>query len=303
MLESITFEFDTRHPQQALMNVLQLEFSLSLDDPADKKIIYTAWEIGMDLNLTFALLKQSAATMAIACAELAMRLCGRASDVEVLFPTFINAVDTDGAANADAPYTRFATTRSAVLETEMDVLDLYTTHRSSTFAGAKFPLEEIMQVRIALNQIAERFAIPRHVNFTSSTANGDAHALQIQPAQYIRDLKLEAEQAANGAAAGTDGTAAEEKDPGLQIIAVKRFVLKPAHAVQEVQSLDQYYRTREEEYEREHEVSDGWETAPEDGGDADVKPENARSSGRGRTEGNSSSRKEDPSGSFRRKKR
>jgi CTD kinase subunit beta len=286
------------------MNVLQLEFGLSLDAPDDKKIIYTAWEIGMDLNLTFALLKQSAVTMAIACAELAMRLRGRSSDVEALFPTSTNPMEKEGATDADAPYTRFATTRSAVLETEMDVLDLYTTHRSSTFAGAKFSLEEIMQVRIALNQIAERFALPRHVNPGPSTTNGDALALQLQPAQYIRDLKLEPEQASDGAA-GTDGAAAEEKDSALQIIAVKRFVLKPAHAVQEVQSLDRYYLTREEEYEREHEVSDGWETAPENGGDGDGKLESAGSGGRGRAaEGNGGGRREEVSGSsFRRKKR
>lgn len=70
MLEAAGFDFRNRYPQKLLVKLVK---ACALDRETAGK---TAYDISLDLYRTFAPLKQSTATMAIACVELAARLCG-----------------------------------------------------------------------------------------------------------------------------------------------------------------------------------------------------------------------------------
>lgn len=68
MLESAGFDFRSRHPQKL---VVKLARALDFDR---NNVARTAWNLSIDLYRTFAPLKQTTPTMAIACLELAARL-------------------------------------------------------------------------------------------------------------------------------------------------------------------------------------------------------------------------------------
>lgn len=70
MLEAAGFDFRNRHPQRL---VIKLVRDCGLDRETAGK---AAYNICLDLYRTFAPLKQTTPTMAIACVELAARLCG-----------------------------------------------------------------------------------------------------------------------------------------------------------------------------------------------------------------------------------
>lgn len=69
MLESSGFDFRNRHPQKSLMKLIKhFNFDKS------SKTARVAYGMSLDLYRTFAPLKQTSATMAFACLELAGRL-------------------------------------------------------------------------------------------------------------------------------------------------------------------------------------------------------------------------------------
>lgn len=76
MLESAGFDFRNRYPQKLMVKLARaLQFS-------QQNEAKTAWNLSVDLYRTFAPLKQSTPTLAIACLELAARLHGM--DAEAL---------------------------------------------------------------------------------------------------------------------------------------------------------------------------------------------------------------------------
>jgi CTD kinase subunit beta len=68
MLESAGFDFRSQHPQKLMVKLAR---SLNFDQNNAAK---TAWNLSIDMYRTFAPVKQTAPTMAIACLELAARL-------------------------------------------------------------------------------------------------------------------------------------------------------------------------------------------------------------------------------------
>ena len=69
MLEGASFDFRNRHPQKLVVKLVK-----SCVLPKDT-VGKTAYNMSLDLYRTFAPLKQTTPTMAIACVELATRLC------------------------------------------------------------------------------------------------------------------------------------------------------------------------------------------------------------------------------------
>ena len=69
MLEASGFDFRNRHPQQLLVKLLK-HYGVRKDD----EVALLAYCVSLDLYRTFAPLKQTTATMAFACIELASRL-------------------------------------------------------------------------------------------------------------------------------------------------------------------------------------------------------------------------------------
>ena len=74
MLEAAGFDFRNRYPQKLLLKIAKL---CNLDGETVGK---TAYRMCLDLYRTFAPLKQTASTMALACVELAARLHGTLVD-------------------------------------------------------------------------------------------------------------------------------------------------------------------------------------------------------------------------------
>lgn len=76
MLESSGFDFRTRHPQKTLIKLAQL-YKLS----KDTEMTDLSYRISLDLYRTFAPIKQTTATMAFSCLELAGRLLDKRVDL------------------------------------------------------------------------------------------------------------------------------------------------------------------------------------------------------------------------------
>ena len=69
MLEASGFDFRNRHPQKLLVKLAK-HYAV----PKESDLAIVAYCMSLDLNRTFSLLKQTTATMALACLELAARL-------------------------------------------------------------------------------------------------------------------------------------------------------------------------------------------------------------------------------------
>lgn len=141
MLEASGFDFRNRHPQELLIKIAKF-YSFQRHSP----VVKTAYSISLDLYRTFAPLKQQTATLAFACLELAGRLLGEE--------------------HADIwqgrDYEEWRIERGMVMETLLDLLELYTHHRTSTAIGAEFPVDTFLEVRIPLNLEAEERHLPRY---------------------------------------------------------------------------------------------------------------------------------------------
>jgi CTD kinase subunit beta len=227
MLESAGFDFRNRYPQKVM---LKLARALKYDANTEAK---TAWNVSIDLYRTFAPLKQSTPTVAIACLELAARLHGK-----------------DTAKLVDAGpirYSKWATSRAEIMETLQDLIDLYTHHRGATSVGPLYTLEHFIEIRIGLNQEATAANIPRFSLYESdagSTANG---------AKTKNGIHL-----ASPATPATPGTISPGTDqPPKSAIGIRgqngtvRFMLDAARAHDERAEVDKFYKVEEEEYEEE----------------------------------------------------
>lgn len=108
----------------------------------------TAYAICTDLYRTFAPLKHSSQTLALACVELAGRLHGES----------VKALEEGRG------YRRWRTSREQVMETMQDLLELYIQHGSkgSTVIGQNYTVEEFIAVRIPLNQEASKEGLSRY---------------------------------------------------------------------------------------------------------------------------------------------
>ena len=95
MLESSGFDFRTRHPQKVLMKLVK---SCHLER---ETVGLTAYKISLDLYRTFAPLKQTSQTMAVACLELAARI----SKLDIM------AISKE----ADFNHRRWATSRAEIM--------------------------------------------------------------------------------------------------------------------------------------------------------------------------------------------
>ena len=222
MLESAGFDFRSRDPQTLMVKLAR---ALNFDQNSEAK---TAWNLSLDLYRTFAPLKQSTATLAIACLELAARLhtmdTGRLVDTGVV------------------RYSKWSTSRPEIMETLLDLLDLYTHHRASSAVGPLYPLEAFINIRIGLNQEASAAKIPRYASYASE---GTAKAQNGSNGAKPR----------NGAHPKTPTTPATQTPASAmgshsQDVTV-RFMLDAARARDERNEVDKYHKFEQEEYEVE----------------------------------------------------
>jgi CTD kinase subunit beta len=172
MLEASGFDFRNRHPQKLLVKLAK-RYQVRRGD----EVGLVAYGISLDLYRTFAPLKQTTATMAFASLELASRLIdaglrevesgqGYATwkvargEVMGMFHTHTDT-HTLPSLHQAKPLT--------LQETMLDLLDLYTHHRTSTVIGTDFPLEAFLAIRIPLNREADEKHLPRFFSSSSSS--------------------------------------------------------------------------------------------------------------------------------------
>ncbi|KAL8913206.1 MAG: hypothetical protein Q9172_007341 [Xanthocarpia lactea] len=236
MLEASGFDFRNRYPQRLVLKLAKIY-------GADKATFgKTAYNMSLDLYRTFAPLKQTTPTMAVACVELAGRVLGKlVSELE-----------------SGKDYKQWRIARQEVMETLLDLLDLYTHHRSSTIVGQDHALEEFISVRIALNQEASAEKLPRFAQSNSertktngTTTNGvkdkkDQKGL-ISPRSIASPKEIKSPQPIG--LTSVTGTPVQGK-PGLKEGTV-RFMLDPERARDEKHTVAEFFKMDEEEYEVE----------------------------------------------------
>lgn len=238
MLESSGFDYRNRYPQKYLVKFAR-------HCQLDGDVVRTAYKMMLDLYRTFAPIKQASATMAVACLELTARL----SDKQL-----------DRLRGEKAPdYRKWRTNRTPVMETMLDLLDLYTHHPRATIIGPAYSIDKFISVRITLNQEADERKIPRYSEFVAAKANGvNAHNTPKTPITPSSPSDARMPVNGNGTtavspatlsprSAGSRGRGAGARGQDGTV----RFMLDAARAKQEQKTVKEYFEPEWEEYEVE----------------------------------------------------
>lgn len=242
VLEAASFDFRSVRKHEVLVKCAKME--LKQCDPKEARDLgNVAWTVLTDLHRTFASLKHTTATQAIACLELALHLQPEASTATIRAkdqPTF--------------DYAKWSTKREDVMETLLDLLDLYTHHATSTILGTKYILNDFLQIRLVLNKECEKNNIPR---FQARPVSAASH-----PSVNGATLRV-----ANGHAtpvSPSDDPANAAQPIGQPIVTgvppvpegggTLRFVLNPQRAAEEKTEVQKYFTEEWEEYDEEIEV-------------------------------------------------
>lgn len=130
ILETIGFDFRSRYVQKYLVKATKT----ILGPSATKAFFKVAYDMGVDLHKTFAPIKQTTWTMALAIVELTALITG--TGVEEV--RRINPAD-------------WHTTRADIVETLLDLLDLYTQNNKSTKVGPAHDIKIFIDVKIDIN--------------------------------------------------------------------------------------------------------------------------------------------------------
>ena len=138
-----------------------------------------------------------------------------------------------------------------LIETLLDLVDLYTHHRAVTTVGQRFSLETFISIRIALNQEASAKKYPRytmtdkevdakHNGSTKATNGAKPKGPQTPTSPHDNRWKE------HTSPTSTNGAS----KPGLKDGTV-RFMLDPKRAKDEKKTVREFFEVEEEEYEIE----------------------------------------------------
>ncbi|KAK4506089.1 hypothetical protein PRZ48_004054 [Zasmidium cellare] len=240
VLESGGFDFRSRSPHHTLVKI-----GKSLPQSEDlKEVAKLAWTILTDLHRTFAPLKQTSATLALAGLELAANFKAASS------PSSTCTVKDDLQA---LDLGKWHSTREEVMETLLDALDLYTHNTGSTILGSKYSLDDLLRIRLAFNKECTDSSIARHTTIqpppspdnTNGTANtlrvANGHPTPVSPPQ-------------SGSQPPSQMNGAATSQPAPEGGGTLRFMLDPQRATDERTQVNSYYTEEWEEYEEEIEV-------------------------------------------------
>ncbi|KAM3562738.1 hypothetical protein MY1884_001640 [Beauveria asiatica] len=147
ILETIGFDFRTRYPQKLLVKIVRS--ILGASNEAARAFYATAYAMCIDMYKTFVPVKRTTFSMAMAVVELTARLTDSSS-----------SSSNDGGGGGGELLSRvdaFAAqrrqyARAPVMETMLDLLDLYVQHHKATKLGARFDLARFIDIKIQLNK-------------------------------------------------------------------------------------------------------------------------------------------------------
>ncbi|KAI5464952.1 hypothetical protein BGZ63DRAFT_470930 [Mariannaea sp. PMI_226] len=217
ILETIGFDFRTRYPQELLVKVVRS----ILGKEGGNDFFTTAYAMSIDMYKTFVPIKRTTFSMVMALVELTALM--REEHLEKVQAFAKNRPQYH---------------RAAVMETMLDILDLYAQHPKSTKLGTQFDLNKIIDIKIRLNNDLEKAFEPRYLFFCQKCEVEDPQpstpASETSPATTS---SLPGDASGRRTARGQDGT--------------MRFVFDPDAARQEQDTVAQYYKEEFEEYEVE----------------------------------------------------
>ncbi|CAK3977426.1 CTD kinase subunit beta [Lecanosticta acicola] len=240
VLESGGFDFRSRSPHHTLVKI-----SKSLPKSDDlRSVSQLAWTILTDIHRTFAVLKQTSSTLALASLELAAHFIATTS------PNNACTVRDDLQA---LDLNTWHTTREEVMETLLDALDLYTHHTSSTILGTKYSLDDLLRIRLALNKECTESSLPRYTVIqpppSPDNANGTSNTLRVANGH---PTPVSPPQPGTQPPQQSNGTGLNLPTP--EGGGTLRFMLNPQRATEERAEVNRYYTEEWEEYEEEIEV-------------------------------------------------
>jgi CTD kinase subunit beta len=230
MFESSGFDFRSRYPHKALMKYAQ---AIGIE----KDVGALAFNMMMDLYKTFAPLKQTSSTMSFACIKLATLVQEKQQDVVL-------------------DLKKYFTTEEEVMETILDLLDLYTHFQKSSIVGSQHLIEKFIQLRIKLNQDMNDAGLPRYTNMLEPLKNGFKSKVKtpktpITPASPAetringRDVNSPATLSPRSSGSGRRGMGARGQDGTV------RFMQDAVKAKQEKEIVSEFFKEEFEEYEVE----------------------------------------------------
>ncbi|KAF2154167.1 hypothetical protein K461DRAFT_320327 [Myriangium duriaei CBS 260.36] len=243
MLESSGFDFRNRNPQAWVIKFTRLG---GLDRDTVGK---TAYRVCLDLYRTHAPLKQTSSTLGLASVELAARLFGVSTE---RLDSFIGDPETMAG--------KWGTSRAEVMETLLDLLELYTHNRPSTSVGPEHPIDTFIAIRITLNKEATAENLPRYTESAAavpsqSQSNGNA-TNGTKPSPMSPANPLTAPSTVQQSPAQPDSMTAS---PGLANIVKNRqierrdgtvrYMLDSERAQGEQDTVASYFKEEWEEYE------------------------------------------------------
>ncbi|KAK5175424.1 RNA polymerase II C-terminal domain kinase beta subunit [Saxophila tyrrhenica] len=235
VLEAGGFDFRSKNPHKLFQKITQT--MPEGEDGERNKVEKVGWTVMTDLFRTFAPLKQTDATMALAGLELAANLVATST------PDNTSAIRD---ALRDYDITKWSTTRPEIMETLLDLLDLYTQHTANTILGTHYSLDDFLRIRLSFNRECNEHNIPRHTTAPTTDRGTNGSTLQV----------------ANG-----HPTPVSPPQPGSQIQPTQpnqppipegggtlRFMLNPQLAADEKTEVQKFFVEEWEEYEEEIEV-------------------------------------------------
>ena len=248
MLEASGFDFRNRYPQRLVLKLCR-------HHKLPHALAQTAYNMCLDLYRTFAPLKQTSPTLAAACVELASRLHNHP----------LPPISDDS-----ADYAKFRITRTEVMETLSDMLDLYTNNKQASLVGPSQPVDRFLNIRIELNQEASSKKIAPHSqparrkpaentdgkgkNVANGVKDGKGKGKDAKKQQKHGPLSPRDREGNLLATSPTTGGGAGK--PGLKDGTV-RFMLSAERARDEKEVVDGYFRMVEEERVVEVPIEDG----------------------------------------------
>ncbi|KAG0649323.1 CTD kinase subunit beta [Hyphodiscus hymeniophilus] len=237
MLEASGFDFRVRYPHKHLIK-------LGKEAGIRKDVAKVTYDMMIDLYKTFAPLKQTCATMSFACIELATLI--------------LEKQEENIRGQQLSQYKKWRTSRAQVMETMLDLLDLYTHFQKSSAVGPSFNIEKFIQLRIKLNQeieedptifrYTEEHEAPKTNGFRSNIKTPKTPITPASPSDTRingRDIASPATLSPRSSGSGRKNMAHRGQDGTI------RFMLDAEQAKQEKETVAEYFKVEYEEYEVE----------------------------------------------------
>ena len=198
-------------------------------DAAAKQFYDVAYAMSMDLYKTFAPIKHTSHTVVLAMVELTALI----SEYGVEQVQRINPAE-------------YHTSRGAVVETMLDLLDLFIQHHKMTKLGALFDHSKFIDVKIKINSEVE--SNRRLSRYEKACEMCEAAAMS----EATRDKPPTPASAGPSPATTSSipGSSSVKRVHGETL----RFVFDASQARQESQAIDRYHKEEFEDYEVEEEV-------------------------------------------------